>query len=307
MIKYILKRIGIGLLTLLVLATITFFLMRAIPGSPFAKDDKAIAPEVYAALEEKYGLDKPLYEQYLIYFTNAVQGEFGEAITKPGVFVSDIIVKRAPITATLGCIAFVISLVVGISLGVISALTKNKIINNFITVIATIGVSLPSFLFAILLMILFGVVLRMLPTVGLKTAESYIMPAATLSLYPISMITRLTRSSLKDVLKQDYITLAKSKGLNRFTVVVRHGLKNAMLPVITYCGPMFAGLITGSFVVERIFTIPGIGAEFITSVQNRDYTLIMGLTIFLGAIVIVMNLISDLVAVVVDPRIRLEK
>ena len=307
MITYILKRIGIGIVTLFVLGTITFFLMKAIPGSPFAKDDKAIPPAVYAALEAKYGLDKPIFEQYVVYVKNAARGDFGESMKKTGQFVTDIIVKRAPVTAFLGSIAFIVSLILGITLGITSALTKNRFVNNIITVIATIGVSLPSFLFALLIMILFGVVLRALPTVGLKNPASYIMPVATLSLYPVSMITRLTRSSLKDVLNKDYITLAKSKGTKELKVIIKHGLKNAMLPVITYCGPMFAGLITGSFVVERIFTIPGIGSEFIASVQDRDYTMIMGLTLFLGAIVIVMNILSDFVAVLVDPRIKLGK
>ncbi len=307
MAKYIIKRVLVGLLTLFVLATITFFMMKAMPGSPFSQDNKAVSIETYEALEAKYGLDKPIMEQYVVYFQNALSGDFGESIHKKGQLVTDIIIKRAPVTAQLGILAFGIALVVGISFGIISALTKHQWVNSIITFIATIGVSLPSFIFALLLMIVFAIQLRLLPTVGLSSPEHYIMPAATLALYPISMITRLTRSSLKDVMNKDYITLARSKGTKELMVIIKHGLKNAMLPVITYCGPMFAGLVTGSFVVERIFTIPGIGAEFIGSVQNRDYTLIMGLTIFLGAIVIVMNLISDIIAAMVDPRIKLGK
>ncbi|MFI3284120.1 MAG: ABC transporter permease [Erysipelotrichaceae bacterium] len=307
MFKYILKRLAMGVLTLFVLATIVFFMMKAMPGSPFSQDNKNIAPAVMEALEAKYGLDKPVLEQYVIYMTNAIQGDFGESISKSGQYVADIVIKRAPVTAKLGCVAFVIAMVVGLTLGIISALTKNKFVNAIITVIATIGVSLPSFIFALLLMILFGVVLRMLPTVGLTSPLHYIMPAASLALYPISVITRLTRASLRDVMNKDYITLARSKGTKELIVVIKHGLKNAMLPVITYCGPMFAGLVTGSVVVERVFSIPGVGAEFVSSVTNRDYTLIMGLSIFLGAVVIVMTLVSDIVAAIVDPRIKLGK
>lgn len=307
MFKYILKRLAMGVLTLFVLATIVFFMMKAMPGSPFSQDSKNIAPAVMEALEAKYGLDKPVLEQYVIYMTNAIQGDFGESISKSGQYVADIVIKRAPVTAKLGCVAFVIAMVVGLTLGIISALTKNKFVNAIITVIATIGVSLPSFIFALLLMILFGVVLRMLPTVGLTSPLHYIMPAASLALYPISVITRLTRASLRDVMNKDYITLARSKGTKELIVVIKHGLKNAMLPVITYCGPMFAGLVTGSVVVERVFSIPGVGAEFVSSVTNRDYTLIMGLSIFLGAVVIVMTLVSDIVAAIVDPRIKLGK
>ena len=307
MLKYILKRIGIGLITLFVLASITFFLNKIMPGSPFSQDNKVMDPKTMEALKAKYGLDKPIMEQYVVYFKNAMVGDFGESISKKGQTVAGIIAKRAPITAKLGIIAFVISLIIGITLGIVSALTKRKWINNIITFIATIGVSLPSFLLALILMIVFGVILQALPTVGLKTFNSYILPASTLALYPISMITRLTRSSLRDVMNKDYITLAESKGSGQLKTTIKHGLKNALLPVVTYCGPMFAGLVTGSFVVEKVFTIPGIGNEFVSSVTNRDYTLIMGLTIFLGAIVILMNLITDIVAGFIDPRIKLEK
>lgn len=307
MIKYIIKRLLIGCLTLFILATITFFGVKAMPGDPFSQDNKVLSPETYAALEAKYGLDKPVTEQYVIYMKNALHGDFGESISKKGQQVSDIIIKRAPVTAKLGVVAFCIALVVGLTFGIISALTKSRFINSLITAFATIGVSIPGFLFAMIIMIIFAVKLGWLPVLGLDTPKHYIMPAIALSLSSISMITRLTRSSLKDVMDKDYITLARSKGTKEVLVIIKHGLKNALLPVITYCGPMFAGLITGSMVIESLFSIPGIGMEFTNSITNRDYTLVMGLTLFFGVIVIVMNLISDIVAAIIDPRIKLGK
>lgn len=307
MFKYAVKRILIGMVTLLILSTITFFGIRAMPGDPFTQDNKVISPETYAAMEAKFGLDKPVTEQYIIFLQNALKGDFGESITKKGLQVSDIIIQRFPVTAKLGIIAFIFAMVMGIFFGIVSALSKHKWVNSLITVMATLGVSIPGFLLAMMLMVLFGVKLGWLPIVGLETGLSYIMPAIALSLGSLSTITRLTRSSLRDVMGSDYITLARSKGTKEVKVIIKHGLKNALLPVITYAGPMFAGLITGSLVIETLFSIPGIGKEFTSSISNRDYTLCMGLTIFFGFLVIIMNLISDLVAAIVDPRIKLGK
>lgn len=305
MVKYIIKRLLAGLLALFVLATITFFMMRMIPGSPFGEDNKFTPPEVQAALNEQYGLDKPIMEQYVIYLKNAATGDFGDSIRKKGMEVTYIIARSAPATLKVGLCAFTISIVVGLTLGIISALTKRKWVNSIITVIATIGVSFPSFLLAMLMMILFGVALKIFPLVGLGTPAHYVLPSVALAIYPISMITRLTRSSFKDVMNKDYITLAKSKGTSDTKIILKHGLKNALLPVITYSGPLISGLVTGSFVIESLFSIPGIGKEFVSSVTNRDYTLIMGLTIFLGAIVIGMSIVSDIISAIVDPRIKL--
>ncbi len=307
MFKYTMKRILVGILTMFILATITFFMMKIIPGNPFSQDNKVLTPKTYEALEIKYGLNKPVFDQFLIYLNNAIHGDFGESISKTGQQVSDIVIRRAPVTAKLGAVAFVIALFVGISLGIVSALTKKRWVNSLITTFATIGVSIPSFLLAILAMILFGVMLGWFPLVGLKTPLHYVLPAIALSLNPISTITRLTRSSLRDVMSKDYIVLAKSKGTAEIWIIIKHGLKNALLPVVTYAGPMFAFLITGSFVIESLFSIPGLGMEFTSSVINRDYTLIMGLTLFLGAIVIIMNIISDIAAALIDPRIKLGK
>ena len=307
MFKYIVKRLLLGILTLFILATIVFFGMKAMPGSPFSRDNKAIPAATMEALNKKYGLDKPVGEQYIIYMKNVIHGDFGVSISKKGQSVTEIIAARLPITAKLGTIAFCVAIIVGIGLGIVSALTRKRWVNSLITVLATIGVSVPGFLLAMLMMILFAVKLGLLPVVGLETPQSYIMPVLALSFSPISTITRLTRSSLKDVMGSDYITLARSKGTKESMVVIKHGLKNAILPVVTYAGPMFAGMITGSLVIETLFSIPGIGREFTNSISNRDYTLCMGLTILLGALVIVMTLVSDVVAAIIDPRIKVNK
>lgn len=307
MFKYIVKRLLLGIFTLFILATIVFFGMKTMPGSPFSRDNKAIPAATMEALNKKYGLDKPVSEQYVVYMKNVIHGDFGVSISKKGQSVTEIIKTRLPVTAKLGVIAFVVSMVVGITLGVISALTNKQWINSLITILATIGVSVPGFLLAMLMMILLAVNLKLLPVVGLETPASYIMPVLALSFSPISTITRLTRSSLRDVMGSDFITLARSKGTKESMVVIKHGLKNALLPVITYAGPMFAGMITGSLVIETLFSIPGIGREFTTSISNRDYTLCMGLTILLGALVIIMTLVSDVVSAMVDPRIKVNK
>lgn len=307
MFKYIVKRLLLGIFTLFILATIVFFGMKAMPGSPFSRDNKAIPAATMEALNKKYGLDKPVSEQYVVYMKNVIHGDFGVSISKKGQSVTEIIKARLPVTAKLGVIAFVVSMVVGITLGVISALKNKQWVNSLITILATIGVSVPGFLLAMLMMILLAVNLKLLPVVGLETPASYIMPVLALSFSPISTITRLTRSSLRDVMGSDFITLARSKGTKESMVVIKHGLKNALLPVITYAGPMFAGMITGSLVIETLFSIPGIGREFTTSISNRDYTLCMGLTILLGALVIIMTLVSDVVSAMVDPRIKVNK
>ncbi len=307
MFKYIVKRLLLGIFTLFILATIVFFGMKAMPGSPFSRDNKAIPAATMEALNKKYGLDKPVSEQYVVYMKNVIHGDFGVSISKKGQSVTEIIKTRLPVTAKLGVIAFVVSMLVGITLGVISALTNKQWVNSLITILATIGVSVPGFLLAMLMMILLAVNLKLLPVVGLETPASYIMPVLALSFSPISTITRLTRSSLRDVMGSDFITLARSKGTKESMVVIKHGLINALLPVITYAGPMFAGMITGSLVIETLFSIPGIGREFTTSISNRDYTLCMGLTILLGALVIIMTLVSDVVSAMVDPRIKVNK
>ena len=303
--KYIIKRVLIGFVTLFVLASVTFFLMKATPGSPFSLA-KYKTPEALAAAEAKYNLDKPLMEQYVIYLKGVAQGNLGESMINTGRSVSYYIKTGFPVTARLGLIAFVLALVGGIALGPGAALSRHKWVNNLCMFVATIGVSVPSFLIAMIMLIVFGVQLHILPFIGLNSPLNYIMPALSLAFYPIAMIARLTRSSMLEVMNQDYIILARSKGTPYKKVVIKHALKNAMLPVVTYAGPMFAFMLTGSFVIESVFSIPGIGSAFVSCITTRDYPIIMGLTIFLGFLVITFNLITDILSAIIDPRIKLD-
>ena len=303
--KYIIKRVLIGFVTLFVLASVTFFLMKATPGSPFSLA-KYKTPEALAAAEAKYNLDKPLVEQYVIYLKGVAQGNLGESMINTGRSVSYYIKTGFPVTARLGLIAFVLALVGGIALGTGAALSRHKWVNNLCMFVATIGVSVPSFLIAMIMLIVFGVQLHILPFIGLNSPLNYIMPALSLAFYPIAMIARLTRSSMLEVMNQDYIILARSKGTPYKKVVIKHALKNAMLPVVTYAGPMFAFMLTGSFVIESVFSIPGIGSAFVSGITTRDYPIIMGLTIFLGFLVITFNLITDILSAIIDPRIKLD-
>ena len=304
--KYIFKRLVVGVITLFALATITFFLMHIIPGSPFAGEMSKLPAAVKEKLIEGYGLDKPIWEQFITYLKNAMTGDFGTSLNRKGKLVTDIIMRGIGPTAQLGAVAFVIAMTVGITLGTVSAFSKQKWVSTAVAFIATVGISVPSFLLALLMMLLFGVILRWLPIMGLDSWTSFIMPGIALSLSPIAMISRLVRTSLLDVMRQDYMVLARSKGTSELGVIVKHALKNALVPVVTYAGPLIATLLTGSFVIESLFSIPGIGAEFVNSVSNRDYTLIMALTIFYGAFIILANLITDLVTAAIDPRIRLK-
>lgn len=306
MTKYFFKRLAVGAVTLFALATITFFLMHSIPGSPFAGETSKLPANVKEKLVEQYGLDKPTTEQYVLYIKNVLHGDFGTSLNRKGKAVSDIITAGIPYTASLGFTAFCIALAVGIFLGTVAAFSRHQWVSNLVAFVATIGVSVPSFLLALLMMILFGVVLRWLPIVGLSSWKHYIMPAVALALAPIAMISRLTKTSLMEVMKQDYMVLARSKGTGQVMVIIRHALKNALIPVVTYAGPLLATLLTGSFVVETLFSVPGIGAEFVTSVSNRDYTMIMALTIFYGAFIIICNIVTDLITAAMDPRIRLK-
>ena len=305
MFKYVLKRVLIGFVTLFVLGSATFFLMKATPGSP-VNGERFKSKEAQELAIIRYGLDRPVFEQYTMYLNNLAHGDLGESYVKEGVYVDKTIADTFPVTARLGGVAFLFALVVGITLGTTAALSKPKWVNNVCMFVATIGVSVPSFLLSMFLIIIFGVELRLLPFVGLRTPANYVLPVIALSLYPISMIARLTRSSMLEVMKQDYIILARSKGTSYKMVVIKHALKNAMLPVVTYAGPAFAFMLTGSFVVETIFSIPGTGKEFVSNISNRDYQMIMGLTLFLGALIITFNIITDIVAAMIDPRIKLK-
>lgn len=305
MIKYILKRLVYAIVTIVVVATLTFALMNLVPGGPFLSE-KAISPAAQAALEAKYGLDKPLFQQYTTYMSGVLQGDFGDSLKQRGRTVYSIISTKFPVSAKVGGIAILVSLLIGVPLGTIAAINRGKFWDSVISVFATCGIAVPSFVICTLMMYFFGVHLNLLPTRGLESWKNYIMPVISLSFYPTSYIMRLMRSSMLDVLGQDYIRTAKAKGVSRFASIFKHALRNAILPVITYIGPMTAYTLTGSFIVEKIFTIPGLGGEFIGSIGSRDYTVIMGTTIFLAALMVVMNMIVDILYKVVDARIKLK-
>jgi len=305
MLKYIAKRVGLAVVTIWAVATITFFLMNMVPGGPFLSE-KAISPQATAALQAKYGLDKPLFQQYLTYMGDALHGDFGDSLKQRGRTVMDIILMKFPVSARVGGISVLVSLLVGIPLGCIAALKRGKFTDSLISVVATCGIAVPSFVICTVLLYFLGVKLKLLPTIGLTSWKNYIMPVMALSFYPTAYIMRLMRSSMLDVLGQDYMRTAKAKGVSGFVMLFKHALRNAVLPVITYVGPLLAYTVTGSFVVEKIFTIPGLGGEFITAINGRDYTLIMGTTIFLATLIIIMNVVVDIVYKLVDPRIKLK-
>ncbi|MHC1694724.1 MAG: ABC transporter permease [Eubacteriales bacterium] len=302
---YIIKRVFLAALTVYMVATITFFLMNLVPGGPFVAE-KSISVQAQAALNEKFGLDKPLIVQYKNYMVNAIQGDFGLSLKQRGRTVIDIITSRFPVSAKLGGISVLLSLIVGIPLGSIAALNRGKFADNLIIVIATCGIAVPSFVICTVGMYFFGVNLGWLPTFGLTSPLHYVLPVFALSFYPTAYITRLMRSSMLDVIGQDYMRTARAKGLSQAVSLFKHALRNAILPVVTYVGPMLAYTLTGSFIVEKIFVIPGLGGQFISSITNRDYTVIMGTTIFLAAIIIVINTLVDIIYKLVDPRIQLK-
>ena len=302
---YILKRIALAVLTVWVVITITFFVMRAVPGGPFLAE-KAVSEAAMEALEAKYGMDKPVFEQYLTYLKDVVtKFDFGPSIKLRGRMVMDVILDGMKTSAKLGLMAAGIALVVGVVLGSVAALRRNKFVDKVIMVMTTAFISMPSFIMGTLFLMFFASYLGILPANG-ETAEGLILPVITLSLSPMANITRLTRSSMLDVLGQDYIRTARAKGVSQTKIIFGHALKNSLIPVITYFGPMLAYIVTGSLVIEQIFAVPGIGRYFVSSITGRDYTLIMGTTIVLATLIVVMNLISDIMYKVVDPRITLE-
>lgn len=305
MIKYIVKRLAMGVVTMFFLITITFWLTRLMPGSPFATDN--ISPSVLATLEANYGFDKPIDQQFVIYLQSLLQGNLGVSYTRTGVTVNDLIVQGFPVTLKLGLISFAIALVIGTVIGIWMSTTKSSAVKGWLITGSTLFISIPGFVLAIVLLMVFGQGLKVLPVLFDGSFLSYIMPVLALAVYPIAQISRLVHASYTEAMNQDYVVMARAKGLGKRRIQFLHILKNAMLPLITVCGPMVAFQITGSFVVESIFTIPGIGEEFVNSVNSRDYTVIMGLTIFLGGVIIIANLISDLACALVDPRIKLDK
>ena len=304
MAKYVCKRVGYAILTIFLISVITFTLMNLIPGGPFLSE-KAVTPATQAALEAKYGLDVPKPQQYLNYMNGLLHGDFGESLKQKGRTANDIIFSTFPVSARLGGISILVALVAGVGLGSVAAMCRGKWGDQLIMVVSTLGIAVPSFVVATTLMKIFGVELKWLPTMGLSTPLHYILPVFTLAFYPMAYLTRLMRSSMLDALNQDYIRTARAKGVNKFKMLFKHALRNAILPIITYAGPLLAFTLSGSFVVEKIFNIPGLGREFINCITGRDYPMVMSTTIFLATFLVLMNVIVDILYKIVDPRIKL--
>ncbi len=302
MVRYIIKRLFIGVVTIWALITITFFLIRIMPGSPFEADN--LSQSAIEQLESTYGLDEPMWKQYILYMENLMHGDLGISYKK-NVSVNTLIARGFPYTLSIGLLSIAVSAFIGILMGIWMATSKRLAVKNTLLGIATLGVSIPGFVTAILLMMVFGVWWPVLPIVGLGSPANYILPVAAQSFGQIASIARLTKSTYSEAIQMDYVTMARAKGLGNLYITVRHVLKNALIPVVTYFGPAIAFLITGSFVVESIFSIPGIGREFTNAITNRDYTVVLGFSVFIGVIITVANLAVDIICSLIDPRIKL--
>ena len=295
MVRYIIKRLFIGVVTIWALITITFFLIRIMPGSPFEADN--LSQSAIEQLESTYGLDEPMWKQYILYMENLMHGDLGISYKK-NVSVNTLIARGFPYTLSIGLLSIAVSAFIGILMGIWMATSKRLAVKNTLLGIATLGVSIPGFVTAILLMMIFGVWWPVLPIVGL-------LPVAAQSFGQIASIARLTKSTYSEAIQMDYVTMARAKGLSNLYITARHVFKNALIPVVTYFGPAIAFLITGSFVVESIFSIPGIGREFTNAITNRDYTVVLGFSVFIGVIITVANLAVDIICSLIDPRIKL--
>ncbi len=303
--RYIFRRVLASLLTLFIIITITFFMMRAIPGGPFT-DEKAIPQFVLEKIMQRYHLNDPLYVQYGRYLLNVLCLDLGPSYRYEGMSVNELIANSFPVSFEVGAIALSLALLIGIPAGIISALRRGKWQDRLTMILSVLGVTVPNFVIAAALVYVFSWQLGWV-TVGFwEGISTAILPAITLAGYPAAFISRLVRSSMLEILGQDYIRTAYSKGLSERVVIYIHALKNAIIPLITYLGPLTAGILTGSFVVEQIYGVPGLGTFFVTSITNRDYTTIMGVTIFYSAILVSFNLLADVLLVFIDPRIKLK-
>ena len=304
MLKYIGRRLLYILFSLFLIITATFFLMRAAPGGPFS-GEKKLPPEIEKNLNEYYGLDRPWYSQYADYLGSVARWDFGPSFKYKGQTVNDMINNGFPVSFYLGMEAIIFAVVFGILLGIIAALNHNKWKDYTAMVIAVLGISVPSFIMASLLQYIFAIKLHWLPVARWESFEHTILPALALGATPMAFIARLTRSSMLEVLANDYIRTAKAKGLSQLVITVKHAIRNALLPVVTYLGPLSAGILTGSFIIEKIFGIPGLGSHFVLSISNRDYTVIMGVTVFYSIILLTCILLVDIAYGFIDPRIKL--
>jgi len=295
------------IITLLIIVTITFILMHLVPGGPFTDSERALSPAVEQALMEKYKLNDPIWKQYLEYIKGIIRFDLGPSYAYTGRNVTDLIKNGFPVTAKLAVISFVLILIIGVPLGVTSALQHNKFMDRLIMVFSTLGVTIPKFVIATLLLFLFAYKLKWFPIFGAESLKSYILPAIANALASIAYITRLNRSSMLEVLEQDYIRTARAKGVKGYKIVYKHALKNATIPTVTVLGTQMVTLLSGSFIIEKIFALPGIGRYFVQSVSNRDYPTIMGVTIFFSFMLLLMTLIVDIAYGYLDPRVRIQK
>ncbi len=301
MFRYIVKRVLLALLTVLIICMITFFVMHAVPGGPFNRE-KALSQATVEALNARYGLDKPLFTQFINYMKGLLHGDFGVSL-KNGREISAIIAESFPISARLGLTAMLFALTLGIILGSFAAIMRNRLPDRIIVFFSTLFTAVPSFVLATLLLLVFSIKLGWVP-VWSANETHYVLPVMALAAYPLAYTTRLAKTSMLDALGQDYIRTAKSKGVAKWKVIFKHALRNSLIPIITYAGPQIAYIITGSMVVETVFTVGGIGTKFVSGINNRDYTLIMATTIFLATLMVVATMICDILYKIVDPRIK---
>jgi oligopeptide transport system permease protein len=301
--KYVIRRLLWMMLVLFVVALITFCLMHLVPGGPWDRE-KQLPPQIIENLNRKYGLDQPFIVQFKNYIFNAVRGDLGVSYIYQDRSVTSIIMGGLPISATLGIVAFLLSIIIGIPLGIAAALKQNSAVDYIAVIFATIFASIPNFVLGILLMIIFSITLHWLPTSGWGSVKQIIMPAFALAALPAAYMARISRATMLDVTRQDYIRTARAKGLAERVVLVRHILRNAMIPVVTIAGPELAALVTGSFIIESLFTVPGIGRLFVQGVFQRDYGLIMGTVLFYAFAIAIINLVVDILYGMIDPRIR---
>ena len=308
MFKYILKRIGAGALSLFVLVTITFFLLHIIPGGPFSPaENRNVPTKILEKISDQYGLNDPIPVQYVRYLNNLAHGDLGTSFKKQDTTVNELIAQGFPVSAKVGIWGVLISLAVGIPLGVVAAVKRGRLPDGLAMVFATIGVSVPSFVICVLMMYFFCEKWRIFPSYGLTSWKHYVLPVFCMAFSQIAYITRLMRSSMLETMRQDYIRTERTKGVPEFTVISKYAMKNSLLPVITYVGPMVAALLTGTFIIEKLFSIPGLGRYFVTAINDRDYSVTLGLTIFVGGLIIIVNIIVDIMYAVIDPRVKIDK
>lgn len=308
MVKYIFKRIGAGIVSLFVLITITFFLLHIIPGGPFSPaENRNVPPKILEKISEQYGLNDPIPQQYVRYLKNLAQGNLGTSFKKQDTTVNELIAQGFPVSAKVGFWGVLISLAIGVPLGVIAAVKRGRWPDGAAMVFATIGVSVPSFVICVLMMYFFCEKWKIFPSYGLTSWKHYILPVFCMAFSQIAYITRLMRSSMLETMRQDYIRTERAKGVPEFAVIGKYAMKNSLLPIVTYVGPMVAALLTGTFIIEKMFSVPGLGRYFVSAISDRDYSVTLGLTLFVGGLIIIVNIIVDIMYAIIDPRVKIDK